>query len=480
MKKLCLSLITLIAAFDPVVFAQSKPNVVMIVVDDLNDWVGAMKGHPSAKTPNIDRLAAQGMLFTNAHCQAPICGPSRASMLTGLYPHRTGNYAQMNDEDIRRSNEASAAAVFLPDVFEKNGYKTLGVGKIFHNGDKAKVFDTYGGNFDKYGPSPEKRFKYDPSSFPGKSGGTQTDWGVYPEYDSLMTDHKSAAWAVRQLQQTHEKPFMLTVGFYRPHVPWYLPKKWFDLFPLSDITTPPYDPSDMLDVPAMGKRVSDVPMMPATDWLISTNQWKDVVQAYLASMAFVDAQVGKVLDALEQSPYATNTIVVLLSDHGYHLGEKNRVAKQALWERDTHVPLIIRQPRGRSNVVCKAPVQLIDIYPTLASLCALKMDHSVDGHSLQPLLNDPAASWKHPAMTFYGVGNVSIRDERYRLIQYEDGSEELYDLEKDANEWNNLAGKKEASKRITALRAFIPKAWAPSSPFVTYPANAYFKEKYGK
>ncbi len=479
MKRLALPvLLWMIPVFG--LWAQDRPNVVLIIIDDLNDWVGALKGHPQARTPNIDRLASQGMLFTNAHCQAPICGPSRASLLTGLYPFRTGNYAQLNDEDIRKPNEVAAKAEFLPDLFERHGYVTMGVGKIFHNGDKAKAFDRYGGNFDKYGPSPEKRFQYDPKWFPEKRGGTQTDWGAYPAHDSLMTDHKSADWAVAQLSKNYDKPFMLTVGFYRPHVPWYVPQPWLDIFEEDSIRTPAYDPKDMEDVPAMGRQVSDVPMMPTTEWMIRTGKWKAAVRAYLASMAFVDAQVGRVLDALDRSGHAKNTIVVLLSDHGYHLGEKNRFAKQALWERDTRVPLIIRRPGGVAGASSGASVQLLDIYPTLADLCGLKLSAAIDGHSLQPLLKDLGAKWKHPALVSYGPGNMAVRDDRYRLIRYEDGSEEWYDILKDPNEWRNLAGNKSVAKRFETLRAHIPKEWAASSKYVKYPVNDYFEARYGK
>jgi arylsulfatase A-like enzyme len=230
----------------------------------------------------------------------------------------------------------------------------------------------------------------------------------------------------------------------------------------------------------MGRQVSDVPMMPTTEWMINTGQWKAAVRAYLASMAFVDAQIGKVLDALEASPHAGRTIVVLMSDHGYHLGEKNRFAKQALWERDTRVPLIIRQPGVEGSRTCSAPVQLVDLYPTLAGLCRLSIAEPVDGHSLQPLLKDPAVRWDHTALTFYGPGNIAVRDHRYRLIRYEDGSEEWYDMAKDPNEWKNLAGQAELRKPFDKLRGFVPGNWAPSPKHLKYPVNDYFEARYGK
>ena len=320
---------------------RNKPNVLFIAIDDLNDWIGVMNSHPQTKTPNIDALAESGMLFTNAHCQAPICGPSRASIMTGLYPTTSGNYLQLNDLDIKKSNDKVSQSIFLPDYFEQNGYKTMGVGKLYHQGDKAQTFDEYGSAFEMFGPKPPKRFNYDPEWF-GKPSGTQTDWGAYPAQDSLMPDFKSAKWAVEKLKQTHEKPFFLAVGFVRPHVPWYVPQKWFDKFPLENIQTPLYLANDFNDIPEFGKKVTDVPMMPSTEMLIEKKQWKNAVQAYLACINFVDAQVGKVLDALKQSDYSNNTIVVLWSDHGYDLGEKNRFAKQALWNRDTKTVLMIK------------------------------------------------------------------------------------------------------------------------------------------
>jgi arylsulfatase A-like enzyme len=302
-----------------------------------------MKGHPQAYTPNIDKLAKEGVLFTNAHCQAPICGPSRASLMTGLYPTSSGIYLHINDKAIKSTNSLTQKAVFINDYFEQFGYKTMGVGKIYHEGDKANTFDEYGGAFEFFGPYPKKRMHYDPTWFE-KSNKTSTDWGAFPEADSLMPDYKSAQWAIDKIKQQHDKPFFLTVGFIRPHVPWHVPQKWFDMFPVEKIQLPPYLEKDVEDIPEMGKKVADVTGMPTTQWCIEKNEWKNAVQGYLASIAFVDAQIGKVLKALEESAYHKNTVVVLWSDHGYHLGEKNRFAKQSLWERSTNCPTYFQNP----------------------------------------------------------------------------------------------------------------------------------------
>jgi len=457
--------------------SAERPNVLFIAIDDLNDYVNCMHGSVSALTPNIDKLARQGVLFSNAHCQAPICGPSRAGIMTGLYPSTSGNYLQVNDEDIMKSNETVASAILMPDYFEQNGYKTMAVGKIYHQGDKAKSFDEYGGKFSFYGPFPEERFNYDPSKIPGKTSGTMTDWAAFPEHDSMLADFQSAAWAAGKLKQHHEQPFFLAVGFVRPHVPWYVPQKWFDLYDMDTIDLPPYLPEDMDDVPSIGKQVAEAPMMPTTEELIESGEWSDVVQAYLACITFVDAQVGKLIEVLEESDYADNTIIVLWADHGYHLGEKNRFAKQALWERDTRTVMIFKEPGKLQSKECNASVQLIDIYPTLTELCGLPDYEMADGNSLVPYLADVDLDIENPALSFYGKGNIAVRTKDHRLIRYEDGSIEFYDMNNDPQEWNNLAGDTSYSRLIDSLSKYIPSDWAPLSSFSSYNFNSYFKAK---
>lgn len=455
--------------------SEQKPNVLFIAIDDLNDWIGCMGGHPQALTPNIDKLASEGMLFTNAHCQAPICGPSRASIMTGLKPSTTGIYLQINDQNIKSANKAAANATFMPDYFEQHGYNTFGTGKIYHQGDKAETFDEFhktGGT----GPKPEKRFKYDPEWF-GKPKGTQTDWGAFPQRDEQMPDYQAAAYAQTQLTKKHDKPFFLAVGFNRPHVPWYVPQKWFDMFPIETIQTPPYKVDDMDDVPEIGRQIAHMPMMPTTEWAIENKEWKNIVQAYLACIAFVDAQVGTVLDALEESEYSENTIVVLWADHGYHIGEKNRFAKQAFWERDTRTVLMFKTPEMNRGQVCDAPTQLLDIYPTLVDYCGISANTKNEGNSLVPLLDNPNAKWEHLAITSYGQGNVSMRNRSHRYIRYENGSEELYDMVNDPNEWNNIAGEKENKKIKAHFKKAIPQEQEPLSKVSYYTVNEYWRQK---
>ena len=456
---------------------QQKPNILFIAIDDLSDAASCMKSAVNVPTPNIDRLASQGTLFLNAHAQAPLCGPSRASIMTGLYPSTTGNYLMVKDSLIKTGSRAASKSIFMPDYFEQFGYKTMAVGKIYHGGDEAHTFQEYGGGFNNAGPIPEERVNYNPVGMPGKSGKTMTDWGYNVPHDSLMADYNSAKWAVNKLGQKHDKPFFLATGFNRPHVPWHVPKKWYDMFPLENIKTPPYLKNDLDDVPLMGKRVSAVPMMPTAEELTERGEWKEMLQAYYASVAFVDAQVGKVLDALEKSPYANNTIIVLWSDHGYHLGEKNRVAKHALWERATRVPLIIKDINTKGGQVSKAPVGLIDMYPTMIELCGLPPLEQLEGNSLVELMKRPNMKWEHPELMFYGEGNMVVRDGRFRLTRYEDNTMELYDMKKDPNEWYNLANDERHQKTIKKLEAYFPKTWAPLAQFSHYNINDYFLEK---
>lgn len=457
--------------------SPEKPNVLFISIDDLNDWSACLGNHPGVKTPNIDRLASKGILFSNAHCQAPICGPSRASIYTGMHPHSTGVYYQLHDTEIKKSSSKAESAIYMPDYFEKFGYKTLGVGKLFHNGDKNKVYETYGGIFPKmgFGPRPEERVNYNPKWF-SKTRNTATDWAPMDMDDSEMSDYKIAEWAVDALEQDYEKPFFMAVGFIRPHVPWHVPQKWFDMFPVDEMVTPPFKADDMDDVPEFSRKLHEMPAMPKTEWLIKENQWKPMVQAYLACMAFMDHQIGKVLEALENSDYADNTIIVLWSDHGYHLGEKNRTCKHSLWNRSTHVPLIFSGPGIESGQKCNAPVGLIDMYPTLVDMCGLKANKANEGNSLTPLMEKPEKKWKYPAFTSYGYKNISMYIDGFHYIQYEDGSAELYEQKNDPNEWNNLANKEEYKTLISKFKKQLPKEYHGVSKYCKMNVNKFMDE----
>lgn len=449
--------------------SSAPPNVLMIIVDDLNDWVGVMGGHPNARTPNLDHLAAQGTLFSNAHATAAICGPSRASVMTGLHPSTSGIYDQLYDDAIKRASAATENAVFLTEYFGRHGYKTMGIGKIFHEGAPNEAFEQYGGRVKGFGPHPPREFAWE-------SDRTNTDWGVFPERNEDMIDHQSAAWAIERLGEVHDRPFLLSVGFIRPHAPWYTPQEWFDLHPVDELALPPYRKDDLDDVSQISRDLHEMPMMPTTEWAIETGEWPNIVQAYLASVSFVDHYVGEVLDALEDSPYSDNTVVVLWSDHGYHLGEKNRFAKHSLWEETTRVPLIIRAPGGKAGQVHNEAASLLDIYPTLLDLAGLPPNVANEGVSQKAVIFGSAPGVSRPALTAYGFGNFTARAEDYRYIRYRDGSEELYDHRNDPNEWRNLASVPELEPVKQRLGRSIPTKIAPLSP-VHYgrPTNAHFE-----
>lgn len=411
---------------------SSRRNILLISVDDLNDWVGCMGGHPQAKTPAIDRLASRGTLFANAHCQAPVCNPSRASLLTGRYPHTTGIYFLSPGY---QSAPALEGVTTLPERFANEGYSVMGVGKIFHSrGNQvfAKV-GTYGGNMGGFGPRPEKKMSQ-------PHGHPLWDWGAFPESDAKMPDFKVANWAIEKLGQKHEKPFFLAVGFWRPHVPMFVPQKWFDMHPRDQIKLPKVIENDNQDVSSYAWDLTNRKhVSPTHEWVEGANQWEHAVQSYLASTSFVDHQVGRVLDALEKSDHKDNTVIVLFSDHGFHLGEKERWAKRTLWEDGTRVPLIIVDPSKKGGQVCSQPAELLDIFPTLLELASLQADPAQEGQSLTPLLDDPnLEDWHHPAITSFGPGNYSVRSQRFRYIRYNDGSEEFYDHRTDPHEWDNL------------------------------------------
>jgi iduronate 2-sulfatase len=459
----------------PATAAQNQPNVLLICVDDLNDYVGCLAGHPDAQTPNIDALARRGVLFTNAFCQAPLCGPSRASVFTGLLPATTGIYGQVADENIAAIVATEQPVRFLPDVLEAHGYETIAVGKIFHKGDAARVFDHYGGRSD-YGPKPRTRMKYDPRNFPDAIGSTQTDWGAYPATDEAMPDHRAAGFAVEQLRTPRDTPFLLAVGFVRPHVPWHVPAQWFDRFPAAALQLPPYLPDDFADIPDFARRMNELPAMPTTEWAIAAHEWPAMIQAYLACTAFVDHQIGRVLQALADGPHASDTIVILWSDHGYHMGEKNRFAKQALWRQACRVPLVIATP-GLPAGRCSAAVGLIDIYPTILDLCGLPAEPSNEGVSLVPSLHDPSLDSERAIVTSYGQHNHALQIGSRRYYRYEDGSHELYDHARDPHEWTNLAAAPAGEQLFSRVDRLFPDAPRAPAPGITMPTNAYFLAK---
>ena len=431
--------------------AATRPNVLFIAIDDLNDWIGCLGGHPDIKTPNMDRLAARGVLFTNAHCSAPACNPSRASLLTGILPSTSGVYH--NPQPWR---PVMPDAVTLTQHFMANGYRVEGRGKIFHGAYTEEAsFHHYihKGN----DPLPPNR------PLNGIPKAAHFDWGPIEATDDDMDDTKVAKWAGDFLKRKHETPFFLAAGLFRPHLPWYVPRQYFDMHPLDAITLPNVNENDLDDVPPVGRQMAK----PEGDHrkVIETNNWRRAVQGYLASISFTDTNVGRLLDALDGSPYANNTLVILWGDHGWHLGEKLHWRKFALWEEATRAPLMIAGPGvPKTNARCKRPVSFIDIYPTLCDLCGLPLRTELEGKTLRPLIENPIAPWERPALTTHGRNNHSLRTERWRYIRYRDGSEELYDHDNDELEWTNLANKPEYAELKKELVAWLPKVNAEDAP----------------
>lgn len=463
--------------------APAKPNVLFIAVDDLNDWIEPLGGYPQAKTPNFNRFADQAVNFSNAHCPSPGCNPSRTAVMTGLAPYTSGVYS--NYQDWR---EVITDSKTLPAYFRTNGYYTAGAGKIYH----YHMVDETG--WDDYWPSqtnnmpeeliPDKsksRFATPENPRPATMNMPMFhqmygmfDWYALDAEDAEMADYKSVDYVIEQMnRKDQDEPFFLACGIYRPHLPWYAPQEYFDMFPLDTIQLPKIKEGGF---ERLSPRAKDIALRGADAdgkgyhaHVVEAGQWKPAVQGYLASIAFADAMFGRLLDALEESGHADNTIIVLWSDHGWQLGEKNHWRKFALWENVCRSVLMIHVPDNIGGLqngsadgrACAQPVSLQDIYPTLVDLCGLPANDHIDGHSLRSLLADPTSAWDHVAISTYDFGEFSVRDDTFRYTIYIDGSEELYDLESDPHAWRNLAGDPKYAEVKQRLAGRIPVQPAP-------------------
>ncbi len=433
---------------------QTKPNVVFIAIDDQNDWIGTLGGHPLAKTPNIDRLAQKGTVFLNAHCQAPLCNPSRTSLMLSLRPTTTGVYGLA---PWFRTLDEWKDRTTLPQHFKAHGYRTLTGGKIYHGGAggpqlRAKEFDVWG-PAGGIGAKPEEKL------IPPTPMGNHPlmDWGVFPHRDEDKGDFHVASWAVEQIQSTpKDEPFFLAAGFFLPHVPCYATQEWFDLYPDDDSVLPMIQTDDRNDTPRFSWYIHWNLPEPRLKWIRENNQWRNLVRSYLACTSFVDAQIGRILAALEESGQSDNTIVVVWGDHGWHLGEKGITGKNTLWDDGTRVPLIFAGPGVSPGGRCIQPAELLDIFPTLSDLCGLPARTDLEGISLMPQLEDARLQRERPAITSHNQGNHGIRSERWRYIRYADGSEELYDHEADPHEWTNLATRAELAAVLAEHRRWLP------------------------
>lgn len=488
---------------------QDRPNVLFIIVDDLNDMPLHPSGKPFVPTPNFDRLAARGVSFTNAHCNDPICAPSRSSMLTGLYPQTSSLYWF---EDYRE-NAILSKSVTLTEHLATNGYDVFSVGKIYHgNQDPTRFIDSMGPggnvgpwpwdgkpeNLRGFIPHPQQMFFYaddadpdmdykwehtfgpltnvphyapDPDQgIPGYRGWRLSGkpWRYESDDDrDPMPDETNAAWATDVLKREHEKPFVLFTGFSRTHTPLYAPQKYFDMFPLDKIEVPrAYREGDLDDC---APSLADTSLYAFRRYQMlfkhekRPDLFKQWLQAYMACVAFIDDQVGTVLDALEASPHADKTVVILTSDHGFHVGGKEAIYKQTLWDSGTRIPFIVAGlAEMPSGVTCDQPISLIDVYPTFIELCDLpknphagRSNYPLDGHSIVPLIRDPSANWSGPEVAITAlpgkdhsqhrehVGtpypHFSVRAEDWRYSLTSDGQEELYRYSSDPNEFTNLA-----------------------------------------
>lgn len=468
--RLCVNWVALLFTTTSII-ADERPSVLFISLDDLNDWIEPMGGRPQAKTPNLDRLAASGVFFDNAHCPAPSCNPSRTAIFTGLSPNRSGLYT--NGQKMR---EVLPDAVLIPKYFSNNGYWAGGSGKMLHYFIDARSWEEYYPKKETENPFPPHIPWGDrPKSIPrgGPWQYVETDWHAFDVSDDAFGgDSKVADWVGEKLMNPVEgQPFFLACGIYRPHEPWFVPKKYFDMFPIEEVQLPPgYKEDDLDDLPPSGKRAGPNRYFAH---IRAHGQWKAAVQAYLASIAYADAMLGRVLDALDASPRRDNTIVVLWSDHGWHLGEKQHWQKFTLWRASTRVPLIIRVPKGipglpEGTVVggrSARPVNLVSLYPTLLELCGLPAKGDNSGPSLVPLLRDPQVEWNHVSVTYGGrVGSFGLSSDDWRYIRYENGDEELYHTSKDPYEWDNLAADPEYASRLSELRSKAPTEFATSIP----------------
>ncbi len=459
-RTLCFLSLVLVSYAAPLSAAE-RPNILFIAVDDLNDWIGCLGGHPQAHTPNIDRLAARGTLFTNAHCQSPLCNSSRTSLMTGLRPSSTGMYGLA---PWFRNVPELAERVSLTQCLRAAGYHTMKTGKIYHGGfppqkDRADEFHTYG-------PESSVGFKLAKKIVPAETPDGNhplMDWGPTHAAEDYG-DYQVASWAVEQLEAASDEPFFLAVGFFLPHVPCYAPPEYFERLPLAEVELPPFLANDRDDTPRFSWYTHWRLPEPRYTWLEKHDQWKPLVQAYLASTTFMDAQVGRVLEALERSGKAENTVVVLWSDHGWHLGEKRITGKNTLWNESTRVPMIFAGPGIAPGAVCNRPAELLDLYPTLAELAGAEPPADLEGHSLVPQLKNAKAERPWPAITTHNQGNHTIRTEQWRYIRYADGSEELYDEAEDFNEWRNLAGEAKHAALLAEFREQLPKIDKPPAP----------------
>lgn len=422
----------------------AKPNVLFIAVDDLNHWVGYLGRNPQTITPNIDKLARRGVRFTRSYCAAPVCNPSRAALMSGMRPSTTGVYD--NGDDWR---PAISEDLPLTTTFRKAGYHVCGAGKIYHESYRRRgEWDDY---LEESGRDPKPT---------GNDGVGGIKFAPLDCDDDDLREWKIVDYGIEQLKKKHDKPLFLAVGLHKPHMPWNVPRKYYDMHPLDQIQLPPYREDDLEDIPPAGVKMAK----PDGDHknMLESGRWKEAVQGYLAASSYCDAMIGRLMDAFDKSEYRDNTLIVFWGDHGWHLGEKHHWRKFALWEEATRAPLIWIVPGvTKPDSVCDRTVDFMSIYPTLTDLCGIPTPKHVEGKSIRPLLANPKADWDQPALTTHNFQNHAVRTEGWRYIRYANGDEELYNEERDPYEWTNVAKDSPFAAKKTELAKSMPEKNAP-------------------
>jgi choline-sulfatase len=445
----CLAVACLADAADLPPGQPARPNVVMLCIDDLNDWTGFLGGHPQAQTPHMDALARRGTSFTNAHCAVPVCSASRISVMSGVAATTHGSY------ELGPSYQQLPALEGIPTLqrtFKDHGYLTIAGGKVLHHNFSDRLAADIDRSLGRTN-SPRPR---GPMNRPAHWSAAW-DWGPFPQTDAEMADWQLADAAATMLQEDFSQPFFMSLGFFRPHVPLFVPPKWFELYAADSLRLAESPASDLTDLPPNFLTINDYAAAPTHADVVAHSKQAGLTQAYLASISFVDHCVGRVLSALAASPHAETTIVLLWSDHGFHLGEKHHWAKRTLWEESTRVPLLFAGPGVQPAASCNEPASLIDVYPTLLELCQLPACPHTEGISLTPQLHDASTPRETPAITSSYEGNHAIRTRDWRLIVYSDGAEELYDHRSDDREFHNLAALPGHQAEKQRLRAWLPR-----------------------
>ncbi|BDS05769.1 iduronate-2-sulfatase [Oceaniferula spumae] len=439
--------------------AADKPNVLFIICDDLNCDLGSY-GHPQVKTPNIDKLAARGTLFSNAHCQYSLCGPSRASFMTSLYPDQT--QIRGNNILIRKN---TPKVVTMSQLFKNNGYTATRIGKIYHY-NVPKAIGTNGHDdpaswSDVFNPIGRDKTE-EKKIFTLKKGqyGATLSWLAAEGTDEEQTDGIAATEAVARLKKhaADKTPFFMAVGLYRPHTPFVAPKKYFDLYPVDQIEVPTVPEGYFQTIPKAAVKTLQTKKEQIN---LKPELARQAIQGYHASISFADAQIGRILDALEETGLAKNTIVVFTSDHGYHMGEHGHWQKRSLLDQGTRVPLIIAAPgQSKKGIKTNTPAEMLDIYPTVAALAGLTAPSYLQGINQAPVLDDPDATPRTSALTQLNVDDFSLRTERYRYTEWKQKDAkaiEFYDHQTDPKEMKNLAKDPNYKKQIAELAAMLEK-----------------------